>query len=267
MGDSMTEAGIWMERLVQKLQCNVSLHCKGGLGMIEIVDGGEGAGGTLAPLSTDIVRNVDLIIFYAGYNNRGIPDGIPGDCYHSGNKSGNTIAGITQYCINRIYEVLRQAGNLTCRLLIVTPHCAGRYPYIDANGYEDYPTKSKRTMETLSNTMKSVARRNNIGVCDLWHNSGISTHTWSVYGSSPDAVNEEYSPFLLDRFGKPVSPERISYVQGESYYQWRNAKVVLEKYSEAAPYPYNGDQLHCSPNGYILIGDLITGTIIKLFGE
>ncbi|MGN6714562.1 MAG: SGNH/GDSL hydrolase family protein [Anaerocolumna jejuensis] len=267
MGDSMTEAGIWPARLAEKLQCNVHCHCKGGLGMLEIVDGGVGAEGNLAPLSSELVRPMDLIIFYAGYNNRGIPDGIPGECYSPENNTGITIAGMMQYCINRIYEELRKAENLSCRLLIVTPHCAGRYPYIDADGYGEFPAGTGRTMESLSGRMKEVAQRNNIAVCDLWHNSGINKYTWSIYGTCREEANENYSPFLLDPLGNPVSMERVSYERGKTYYQKRNGAVVLEEYTDITPYPYNGDQLHCSREGYYLIGDLIAGVVKKMFGE
>ena len=47
---------------------------------------------------------------------------------------------------NRIYEELEDAGNLLCHVLVATPHCAGKYPYVDADGYEEYPTGTGQTM-------------------------------------------------------------------------------------------------------------------------
>ena len=54
---------------------------------------------------------------------------------------------------------------------------------------------------------------------------------------------------------------------GESYYQIREGKVVLEKYEGAAPFPYIGDQLHKSPAGYRRIGEIIAGAIIAAYGN
>lgn len=261
MGDSMTQAGIWTAKLSELLKCNIFRHCKGGLGLLEIVDGGEGAEGVLPPLSSQIVRNMDMIIFYAGYNNRKSPNGLVGECYSPVNEAEPTIAGMTQYCINRIYEELTNADNLTCQLLFVTPHCAGRYPYIDEDGYGEYPYHSGYTMETLSDTIKNVAQSNNLPVLDLWHNSGINKFTWSVFGACPKKEDESYSPYRLDQWGNPVSYERIQYIPGESYYQIRNQSVILEKYNATLPYPYNADQLHCSMAGYTRIGDLIAKKI------
>lgn len=279
----MTQAGIWTERLAERLNCRVFRHCKGGLGMRAIVDGGIGAEGTLPPLSPDIVRNMDLIIFYAGYNDRGLPDSRPEDGFRQGNRhypgdgpmSGlrlndeprDTIAGLTEYCIRRIYAELLKASNPTCRLLLVTPHCAGRYPYIDADGYEEYPAGSGRTMESMADTIKQVAQRNQLPVCDLWHNSGINRYTWNVYGASSTPVCAQYSPFLLDSRGNPISEQRITYITGKRYYQKRGNKILPEEYTGTVPYPYNADQLHASVEGYHLIGDVITGAVLSAYGN
>lgn len=67
--------------------------------------------------------------------------------------------------------------------------------------------------------------------------------------------------------GKPVSNERIRYQRGESYYQLRDGKVVLEKYDANPPYPYIGDQVHKSPAGYRRIGEVIAGAIIAAYGN
>lgn len=263
LGDSMTQAGIWTTRLEEELGCNVLRHCKGGLGLIEIVDGGVGAEGVLPSLTADLVRKMDLIILYAGYNNRKNRDGKPGDCYFPG-ETDPTIAGMTQYCINRIYKELSNANNLTCRLLIVPPHCAGRYQYIDVDGYGEYPPGTGESLETLSNTMKAVAQSNSIPVLDLWHDSGINQYTWSVYGACPGTEDDNYSPYRLNQWGKAESLERMTYIPGEAYYQLRNKQVVLEQYDKMVPYPYNKDQLHCSVAGYQLIGDLIAGKMKSL---
>ena len=240
IGDSLTATLKYQQTVKNNLSINVYNHCKGGMGIVQCVDGENGAppydpnsynASTLYALQASDVENMNLIVFYAGYNNRGTADGNVGDCYDPNDSNqGRTIAGYMQYAINRIYEELANANNLTCKLLIVTVDCAGKYPYIDADGYEQFPSGSGQTMETLANIQKAVAEANNIPCLDLWHNSGINRHTWTVYGANPNAYIEN---------------------PGES----------------SAPYPHNGDQLHKSNAGYKLIGDCITGAIIQHWGN
>ena len=277
IGDSVTAARKWQKKLNEMLGMNVTTHAKGGVGTISMVDGDKGLGGdydnetsasgVLKPLSVDDVKDKALIVVLPAYNDRGKENGIVGDCYKTDRSGQSTIAGIIQYTINRIYEILTQANNLTCKVLYATPHCPGRYPYIDADGYEEYPAGSGRTMETLANTIVAVGNHNNIPVCDLWHNSGSNRYTWNVFGASANPVNEKYSPYKLDSTGNPVNTTRIKYTQGQSYYQIRDGKVVLEEYTGSAPFPYNGDQLHCSDEGYARIGECIVGTIISHYGN
>jgi len=277
IGDSITAANKWQNQLNTILGMNVSTHAKGGVGTISMVDGDKGLGGdydnetsasgVLKPLSVDDVKDKSLIVVLPAYNDRGKEDGQIGDCYKTDGSGQSTIAGIIQYTINRIYETLTQANNLTCKVLYVTPHCPGRYPYIDADGYEEYPTGSGRTMETLANMIVSVGNHNNIPVCDLWHNSGSNKYTWNVFGASANPVNEQYSPYELDSTGNPVNTTRIRYQNGKAYYQKRDGQVVLETYAGSAPFPYNGDQLHCSSSGYARLGECIVGAIISHYGN
>lgn len=264
IGDSITAAGKWQTKLTDMLGITVTTHAKGGVGAVAMVDGD---GGTLNPLSTDDVSNKDLIIVLPAYNNRGKPDGVVGDCYSPDGTGQDTIAGIIQYTINRIYDTLKDANNLKCKILYATPHCAGKYPYNDVDGYGEYPAGTGRTMETLGNTIIAVCNHNNIPVCDLWHNSGINKFTWYVFGANANAVNSQYSPYELDASGNPTSDTRIKYVKGQSYYQIRDGEVVLEEYTDSAPYPYNGDQLHCCDDGYARIGECIVGSIIEHYGN
>jgi hypothetical protein len=276
IGDSITAANKWQNQLNTILGMNVSTHAKGGVGMIAMVDGDKGLGGdydnttsasgTLYPLSVDDVKDMDLIVFLGGYNNRGTADGELGDCYNTDGSGQSTIAGYTQYCINRIYEVLTEANNLTCKVLLATPHCAGKYSYINADGYEDWGATG-RTMETLSNIQKKVANYNNIPVCDLWHESGINRFTWDVLGATDHAVNDKYVKYEINAEGNVIGSKPLTYVVGNSYYQWRDGAVVLEKYTSGGRYPYNTDQLHCSAKGYERIGGCICGAVIRAFGN
>ncbi|MCC8131521.1 MAG: SGNH/GDSL hydrolase family protein [Oscillospiraceae bacterium] len=272
IGDSLTAAKKYPDTVAKILGTNTYYHCKGGIGIIAGVDGSYGldgeydnetdAAGDLRPLDADDVADMDLIVLFIGYNNRGTADGEVGDCYDADAGTGRTIAGMMQYAINRIYEELEEAGNTKCHLLVVTVDCSGRYPYIDADGYTEYPSGTGRTMETLANIQKAVAEYNSVPCVDLWHNSGINKFTWSVFGNNSYADNEAYSPYELDADGNAVSDTRIKYVKGTSYYQWRDGEVVLEEYTGSSPYPYNGDQLHKNSAGYERIGEAILQWLI-----
>lgn len=226
IGDSLTEANRYQHTVVEKLGISYSNHSAGGIGITGLIDGND----SLAPLSREDVAGKDLIVFYAGYNNRATLVGETGDLYKKDGTGQSTIAGYMQYAINSIYELLAEADNLECKLLIVTVDCAGKYPWIDADGYEEYPQGSGQTMETIANIQKSVAEANGIPCLDLWHNSGINRYTWSVYGADPTAYYEDAE----DRGGK---------------------------------YPHNGDQLHKSDAGYERIGSCIVGAILSAYGN
>lgn len=262
IGDSITRAGVWQTKLTEKLGMNVNTHAKGGIGIIAMVDGSEGSE-TLEPLTSDDVTNTDLIVVLPAYNERTLGYGELGDVY----PTDNTIIGKIQYMINRIYEELTNADNLNCKVLFATPHCAGKYPYNLCDGYQEYPEGSGQTMELLADTIKKVCNYNNIPVCDLWHDSGINRFTWNIYGVNSNAVNEDYTEYELDETGKVIGTTPLKYVTGKYYFQIRGNEVVSEKYTGTAPYPYIGDQLHCSVAGYNRIGECIVGSVISHYGN
>ena len=272
IGDSITAAGKWQQKLSELLGMKVVTHAKGGIGIVKMVDGDNGltgvydeetdAAGILRPLTQEDVMDVDLIIGLPAYNERATQYGTAEDLC----PQQHTTNGEIQYFINRIYEELNKSGNLTCRVLIATPHCAGKYGYVDADGYEEYPAGTGMTMERLSDLISEIASRNNIPVCDLWHRSGINRSTWCVFGAKPDAVDDRYTKYELDSNGEVVGTSPLRYVNGNSYYQLREGEVVLETYTGSSPYPFNADQLHCSTDGYARIGECIVGAVICAYG-
>ena len=277
IGDSLTARRVYPEVVKEILGIETFYHCKGGAGLKSMVDGDNGLGGdydnvtdaagVLLPLTPKDVAGMDLIVLFGGYNNRGIDIGKVGDRFHADGTGDKTVAGLLQHAIDRIYENLQAADNMTCRLLIVTVDCSGRYPWVDADGYGESTPGTGRTLEAMANMQKAVAQYNAIPCCDLFHTSGINRYTWAVFGASPDVDNPAFSPYRLDPQGNPVSPERIRYQHGESYYQLRDGAVVLEKYEGMAPFPYIGDQLHKSTAGYRRIGEVIAGAIISAYGN
>lgn len=187
IGDSLTAANVWQKKLNELLGMNVTTHAKGGIGFDKMLDGDETsqdsttqASGSLSPLSVTDVSGKDLIIVFGGYNHRGMLDGQSGDVY----PTNSTTYGYLQYLINGIYNLLVSANNLKCRLVVITPHCAGKYSYIPYTWDEEYPVGSGRTGETLANTIKKCADDNRIPCLDLFHTSGINKNTWNVFSAS-----------------------------------------------------------------------------------
>lgn len=225
IGDSITVGRKWQSVLAER-GAEITTHALGGASIVAPFIGTTNSNGSIEALKISDVCDKDYIVILLGYNNRNYPNGEVGDLWQEGETM--TTAGCMQFIINRLYELLgggieneiEYNSNLTCKVLIVTPHCAGKYPYNNVDGYGEYPVGSGQTMETLSNIIRDVAQHNNIAVCDLWHNSGINKFTWSVFGAN----SEEY---------------------------------IEVPSNTSTPYPHNGDQLHCSELGYIRIGETI----------
>lgn len=211
MGDSLTASLKWQNTVASLQQCAITTHAKGGIGITQVVDGSA----PLLPLSTELVADKDLIILFIGMNDRSALYGVQGDLY----PAQATVHAKMQYVINTIYDRLTTAGNLDCKILVITPHCAGKYEYVDVDGYGEYPAGTGQTLEKMSDIIKKNAQYNNCQVADLWHDSGIGRRTWSIYTASP-------------------TPVRTVPLAG-------------------VPYPNNTDQLHLSDLGYTRIGEVI----------
>ena len=268
IGDSQTARHVYPEIVREILGANVFYHCKGGAGFTQMVEGSPADfAGYLAPLTADTVKEMDLIVIYGGYNERNREYGKAGDLYDPLTKEGNTVAGRMQYLIESVYDRLAEADNLGCRLLLVTVSCSGKYPWVDKDGYTEYYPESGLSLENLAKVQKQVGEYNSIPVCDLFKALGSNRRTWGYFGASKDPVNSDFARYPMNEKGEQISDTPIVYEQGKEYYQIRDGKVVLEKYEGLARFPYNGDQLHKSPEGYRRIGEVISGAIIASYGN
>ena len=165
IGDSLTAKRIYPEVVKDILGIETFYHCKGGASLKSMVDGDNGIGGdydnetdasgVLRPLTASDVAGMDLVVLYGGYNNRNLDIGEAGDLYRADGTGQKTIAGFMQYAINRIYEELYAANNMTCRLLVVTVDCAGRYPWVQVDGRGETTPGTGRTLEAMANVQKS----------------------------------------------------------------------------------------------------------------
>lgn len=232
IGDSITSDGRWQKEFSRMTGANIRTHANGGIGLIDMVDGQDGSTeqdsmydpttgvkGKLGRLTADAVRWADLIILLGAYNERHMEYGKKGDMY----PRDNTLRGKFAYVIERLYALLDECDNLGCHLMIVTPHCVGKYDWIDSDGYEDFPKGSGRSLQTMAELIKQIAGEYNIYCCDAWHTSGINRFTWKHYCHCPDVYNKNYDP--------------------QKTYD--------------APYPQYGDQAHMNSEGYARLGDCI----------
>ena len=171
MGDSLSAANKWQKELEARGAAYTN-HALGGAGIVQIVDGGSNSNGSLSALTAAEVTGKDAIIFFGGQNNHKLAHGKVGDVY----PADETVAGCMQYAINRIYSLLAEADNLTCRVLVVTPYCFGA---------SDYNTDAF-TMDGagLAQTIEDVANYNGIPVWNAYKNSGINPTTLAVWGAA-----------------------------------------------------------------------------------
>lgn len=214
IGDSLTASLKWQNTVVGMHNCTITTHAKGGIGLKTMIDGDTNSP-VLPALTTTDVTGIDLIVLFGGMNERATTYGTLGDVY----PTQDTLFGRMQYVINSLYSLLNQANNLKCKILVVLPHCPGKYGYIDVDGYGEYPSGTGQTLEKLVNNLKMCAQYNNLRVVDLWHDSGIGKNTWKVYASSS-------TPTL-------TTPDNT------------------------LPFPNNADQLHLNDTGYALVGQII----------
>lgn len=214
IGDSLTAALKWQNTVASIHGCSITTSAKGGIGLVPMVDG-DATDPILPALTVSDVTGKDLIILFGGMNERDTTFGVLGDVY----PTNNTLYGRLQYVINKLYSLLQTANNLTCKIILVTPHCCGKYGYNDVDGYGEYPTSSGQTLEKLANNIVTCGNYNNLRVVDLWHKSGVGKNTWNVYMASSTAT-----------LGTPIP---------------------------ANPYPNNADQVHFNDTGYALIGGVI----------
>ena len=232
VGDSLTADGRWQKRFSEITGCNVKTHAYGGIGIIEIIEGTGPSGneivrydpvtctgGDFGPLTAEEVGWADLIILLMAYNERHIEYGTRGDKY----PEQVTLHGKYAYAIEKIYGFIDETGNHDCRIMLVTPHCIGRYAWIDADGYEEFPEGSGRSLETMAEAIKDIAASFNLPCYDAWHNSGINRFTWKYFANSPTEINPDYDP--------------------EKEY--------------IAPYPQYADQAHLNGEGYKRLGECI----------
>ncbi len=239
IGDSITSDGRWQAEFARLTGCSIKTHAYGGIGIIDMIEGlgtadspdfkydpFTGRNGDFKPLYADDVRGVDLIIFLGAYNERHMEYGKAGDLF----PEDNTLYGKFSFVLKRLGELLSEAENENCVIMLVAPHCVGKYDWVDRDGYEDFPRGSGRSLETMAALIEKIAKENKLPFCDAWHESGIGRDNWHIYTNSKTELCPDYDP--------------------EKEY--------------TAPYPQYADRAHLNGDGYAKLGACIAAAAEKI---
>lgn len=278
IGASITTEWSWEKRWPSKcaaiLGMNVRVHAKGGIGLIQMVDG-DGSGDApegydpddfgveeLYALNSEDVTDVDVIVLHGMYNERSIAKTAFGeitDMY----PAQNTYLGRLQYAISRIYDELEKAGNKNCKVVICSAHKYGKYPYSNLSAYDDG--------EPIRLGAEMVAKYHSLYFIDLMNLGNINKYNWDKFSLSSSPYNANYIPAdgVLDGTNKPfasldVAPsvsansgKYITISDKDGCYKSDGTSWIWE-YTSAI---WNGDQLHLNQDGYQRIAEYIAGAL------
>lgn len=192
IGDSLTAALKWQLQLIRNLHMTIQTHALGGAGIKQIIDGATISGATLPPLSVEEVTDKDLIVFFGGTNNMHQAHGAVGDVY----PANKTVCGEMQYAINKIFQLMKEANNLKCRVVCITPYCFGSTEWNDNALVKDGVG--------LADSIESIANYNGLPCFNAYNNSGINQFTWSVYtnnATAEDASGNKLDQLHLNDYG------------------------------------------------------------------
>lgn len=279
IGDSVTEQKYWQNQVGEVLGMKVRTHAKGGIGIIQMVDG-DGSGdapegydpdnfgaSNIYRLNAEDVKDVSVIVIMGFYNERSrasAEHGEVSDMY----PDNNTYIGRLNYAIKRIYEELAKANNNTCRIVICSAHRFGKYPYSDKDAYHDGDTFLQYT--------KAATDYNSLPCIDLMHNGGINKYNWNLFQSSSTDYNQKYIPAdgLNDATNKPFEslelvPDassntgfKVTVGTASNYktYKSNGSSWIID----SARCPWIGDHLHLNSDGGKLLGNYIAAQLLSL---
>ena len=171
IGDSVTAHGVWPKRAGAVLGVPVRTHCKGGIGIVEMVDGEN-------PLTAKDVADVDRVLLVGCYNEFPFIEdprlcGLPADLY----PQADTVCGRLNYAIGRIREELKKADNDVARIVLVSPHAYGTNRWVR--------TPSEETRHLWRKAFAGVAAKNDVGYIDVFEKTGVT---------AANRVRHEYQP-------------------------------------------------------------------------
>lgn len=278
IGDSITAQNLWQKKVGELLGMNVRTHAKGGIGIIQMVDG-DGSGdapegydpdafgtSTIYKLNEEDVEGVDILILMGFYNTRSTAKSNRGeltDMY----PEQNTWYGQMNYAIKRVYEELEKAGNYNCKVVICSAHNYGKYPYVNESAYDDG--------QILLEATKAIANRHSLFLIDLMNNGNINMYNWGKFQASSTSYAENYIPSdgVNDGTNKPFASLDAAPSASANTNKYITVSGVSGCYKSdgstwvkltSPNYPWNGDQLHLGKEGGYRLGEYIAGQLTTI---
>ena len=129
----------------------------------------------ITPLTPNDVLGKDYIIVMGLYNENWAFDEKRGSRFDMYPKD-STYCGKFNYLVKRIKDNLRMANNTDCKLILVTPHIFGKYPF---NNNDAYHYLNRGMIDSLK-VMSSI---DSLFFCDLTQLAGIDSTNWNTYHS------------------------------------------------------------------------------------
>lgn len=190
-----TDTRNWQYVMGDILGCNIRTHAKGGIGLIQMVDGDgtekpeadpDNFGvNNIYPLEDSDVEDVDLILIFGAYNEyrRALNEyGTMNDIY----PEQNTFLGRLRYVANKLTN-LTLSANKECRIAFISTYCFGGGSYCNSTGYI--------AGEKILDGFKEVGKEFSIPVIDLLHEGQISKYNWDTFCSGAGKENTTYLPY------------------------------------------------------------------------
>lgn len=182
IGASLTASNKWQYEVGNLINADVRTHALGGIGIVQMVDGT----GTLPPISTSDVEDVDIVCLFGGFNDYRLAVNNLGDVSDM-YPDQPTFVGRLNYAVKRIYEVAKAAGNHDLRVVLISPYNFGGGGFCDETGL----TAGVKMLDGF----KLASLRYSAELIDLLHNGQISEQNWDVFCAGAGTTNTTYLPY------------------------------------------------------------------------
>lgn len=185
IGDSTSVTGSWQSKVGAAFNMTVTTHALGGLGILNVIDGG----GSLSALTPAQLTGIDYVAVFLGLNDRGSLVGDITDAY----PAKSTICAMYNYALDQIISRAETAGNTTLKIIPILPHNVGKYSFIDATGTDVYPAGSGQTLETVVNKLEQLSISRALKSINLFKLAGFNSNNWSFLTTcTPPAEGSTY---------------------------------------------------------------------------
>jgi len=202
------------------------------------------SGDIASEIETLALEPADVYSIFLGTNDwwQGRPIGTMND-YKT--KTGSaTLYGSFRIIIDKLRSLNKKA-----QIIIITPMQRGDFVAMGDmknNAYGSYKTKNNQSLEQFADALVTLAKKENLVIVDLYHESGITPENMVKFKRLKDPSTGLYKNF--------------------TYPEYKN--IPFDPASDEYPYPVDAidmtyDGLHPSDTGYRVIASMILNVIRK----